>query len=287
MPNKLYNIMVPVDFTNKNKWAIAKAIELANNFNCNIHLVHVLFKPILPFIPIDKSYFTPYESHVDLKLCREQLADLKASFKNQLCGEGSIEISLLQGHPQQQFTRYIEKYEMDLVVVGLSKFNLFQRIISSITISSLARKTNVPVLAVRASGLVSHFKKIVLPLHEDIPLQRIKLATMLARPFKSTVYLVSLRKNLNSSEDNILNKTLEVVQSISTIPVQCFLLEGQNLAKSTLDFSKRINADLIMDHPKKEFRLPGFWNKITNKFLSYGSKIPVMTVDQPAPESNS
>ncbi|PWU02773.1 MAG: hypothetical protein C5B52_04610 [Bacteroidetes bacterium] len=287
MPNKLYNIMVPVDFTHKSKWAVAKAIELANNFNCNIHLVHVLFKPILPFIPIDKSYFTPYESSVDLNSCREQLADLKAAYKKQLCGEGSIEISLLQGHPQQQLTKYIEKYEMDLVVVGLSKFNLFQRIISSISISNLARKTNIPVLAVRASGLVSHFKKIVLPLHEDIPVERIKLATMLARPFKSTVYLVSLRKNLNTPEENILNKTLEVVQSISTIPVQCFLLEGQNLAKSTLDFSKRINADLIMDHPKKEFRLPGFWNKITNKFLSYGSKIPVMTVEQAAPESNS
>ncbi len=286
MPNRLYNIMVPVDFTSKNKWAIAKAIELANNFHCNIHLVHVLFRPVLPMVPIDKSYFTPYESHVDLQACREKLAELKATFKSQLCGEGTIEISLLQGNPLKQLSRYIEKYEMDLVVIGLSKFNLFQRIISSISISRLARKTNIPVLAVRSSGLVSHFKKIVLPLHQEIPVQRIKLATMLARPFKSTVYLVSLRKNINSSEDNILNKTLEVIQSLSTIPVQCFLLEGQNLAKSTLDFSKRINADLIMDHPKKEFRLPGLWNKITNKFLSYGSKIPVITVDQPAAEGN-
>ena len=49
MQNKLYNILVPVDFTAKNKWAIAKAIEMANNFNCNIHLVHVVFNPIFPF----------------------------------------------------------------------------------------------------------------------------------------------------------------------------------------------------------------------------------------------
>ncbi|MBL7741976.1 MAG: hypothetical protein JNN00_00745, partial [Chitinophagaceae bacterium] len=68
------------------------------------------------------------------------------------------------------------------------------------------------------------------------------------------------------------------VQSISVIPVQCFLLEGQNLAKSTLEFSKKINADLIMVNPIKDFRLPGLWNRLTNKSLSYGSKIPVMTV---------
>ena len=49
MQNKLYNILVPVDFTAKNKWAIAKAIEMANNFNCNIHLVHVVFNPVFSF----------------------------------------------------------------------------------------------------------------------------------------------------------------------------------------------------------------------------------------------
>jgi len=41
MANKLYNILVPVDFTYKNKWAITKAVELSNSFNCNIHLVYV------------------------------------------------------------------------------------------------------------------------------------------------------------------------------------------------------------------------------------------------------
>ncbi|MFT3702867.1 MAG: universal stress protein [Agriterribacter sp.] len=280
MQNKLYNILVPIDFTSKDKWAITKAIELANNFNCNIHLVHVVFAPVFPLVNIDASNFTPYASHIDMQTCREKLAVLKSAYKNQLCGEGQIEISLLQGHPKKQLTHYIELYNMDMVVLGLSKFNLLERIVSSISISLLAKNVNVPILAVRSSGLVSHFKKIVLPLHNEIPVDRVKLATMLARSFKSTVYLVSLRSNVNKEERNIVDKTLELVQSVSTIPVQCFLLEGQNLAKSTLDFSKQINADLILGQSKKEFRLPGFWNRITNKVISYASKIPVLTFDK-------
>jgi nucleotide-binding universal stress UspA family protein len=280
MQNKLYNILVPVDFTAKNKWAIAKAIEMANNFNCNIHLVHVVFNPVFPFLPIDASRFTPYASHINMQACREKLARLKAAYKSQLCGEGEIEISLLQGQPQKQLRQYIELYNMDMVVLGLSKFNLLQRIISSISISILARKTNIPILAVRSGGLVSHFKKIVLPLHNDIPVERIKLATMLARSFRSTVYLVSLRSHLSRNGNNIADKTLELVQSVSTIPVQCFLLEGKNLAKSTLEFSKRINADLILGQSIKEFRLPGLWNRITNRLLLYASKIPVLTFDK-------
>jgi nucleotide-binding universal stress UspA family protein len=280
MQNNFYNILVPIDFTAKNKWAITKAIELANSFNCNIHLVHVVFKPVFPLIHIDASRFTPYAAHIDMQACREKLAALKAIYKKQMCGQGAIEISLLQGHPQKQLKKYIQTYKMDLVVMGLSKFNLFDRIISSISISLLAKKVSVPILAVSASGLVSHFKKIVLPLHDDIPVEQVKLATMLARSFKSTVYLVSLRNNPN--EKNILDKTLELVQSVSTIPVQCFLLEGKNLAKSTLDFSRHINADLILGQSKKEFQLPGLWNKITNRIMAYASKIPVLTFDKSA-----
>ncbi|HVZ57054.1 MAG TPA: universal stress protein [Chitinophagaceae bacterium] len=287
MPNKLYNILVPVTFSARDKWAIAKAIELANNLHCNMHLVHVLHRPLLPLMPLDRSAVTPYESSSDRHACRMRLERLKAWYSSQLCGEGRIEYSLLEGHPHARLTRYIRQYDIDLVVIGLSKFNLLQRIISSVSISRLARKTQVPVLAVRSSGLVCHFKKIVLPLHEDLPLRSIKLATSLARSFKSTVYLLSLRRPEDANHPrDILDHALEVIQSLSTIPVQCIFLEGKNLAKSTLEFSRKINADLILVNPVKEFRLPGFWNRLTNKLLSYASRIPVITLEQQPSEGS-
>lgn len=267
MADKLYNILVPVDFTAKTKWAITKAIELSNSFHCNIHLVHIT--------PAMSSAFNRNSSAEN---SLKKLAHLKDMYRQQLCGEGVFEISVLSGSRQKQLANYIQQYEMDLVITGLSRFNLVHRIISSISISRLAKKTNVPVLAVRADGLICHFKKIVLPVSGEIPIRQIRLAALLGRAYKSTVYFVSLRQHVNGANKNIVDKALEVVQSISTIPVQCFLLEGQNLAKSTLAFSKKINADLIMINPAKDFRLPGLWNKITNKLLSYGSKIPVVTV---------
>lgn len=267
MANNLYNILVPIDFTTKNKWAITKAIELSNNFHCNIHLVCVN-------APVNSLLGRSLNSEAVFK----KLEQVKTLYKNQLCGDGNIEISMLQGNAQQQLVQYIKQYEMDLVITGLSKFNLAHRIISSISISRLAKKAGVPVLAIRSGGLVCHFKKIVLPVSGEVPMRQIRLAALLGRAFKSTVYFVSLRQNADNQTKAVLDKALEMVQSISTIPVQCFLLEGQNLAKSTLEFSKKINADLIMINPIKDFRLPGLWSKLTNKLLSYGSKIPVVTV---------
>jgi nucleotide-binding universal stress UspA family protein len=267
MANKLYNILVPVDFTNKNKWAIIKAIELSNSFNCNIHLVHVTGK---------RSPLFFRDSNVETSL--KKIGQIKTLYKNQLCGEGSLEISVLGGSRQRQLVKYAQQYEMDLVVTGLSKFNLIQRIISSVSISRLARKANIPVLAIRSGGLVCHFKKIVLPVSGEVPMRQIRLAALLGRAFRSTVYFVSLRRQAGDKAQGIIDSSLEMLQSISTIPVQCLLLEGENLAKSTLEFSKKINADLIMINPIKDFRLPGLWNRLTNKLLSYGSKIPVVTI---------
>ena len=160
MPDKLYNILVPVNFSPRNRWAIAKAIELSNNFNCNIHLVHVLHKRLLPFLPVERSHVTPYESGADLFEIRQKMEQLKSTYKGQLCGKGTIEISILEGNPRQQLAKYIEQQEMDLVVIGLSKFNLLQRLTSSIAISRMARKT----FLTRTGGTV---KRIGLPFQED------------------------------------------------------------------------------------------------------------------------
>ena len=267
MSNKLYNILVPIDFTHRNKWAITKAVELSNSFHCNIHLVYVT--------GTRRSLFTR-DSNTETAL--KKLEFVKAAYKSQLCGEGTIEISVLQGRKSTQLVKYIREYEMDLVVTGLSKFNLLHRIISSVSISRLAKKADIPVLAIKSSGLICHYKKIVLPVSGEVPMRQIRLAALLGRAFKSTVYFVSLRKHADSHYQGIIDSALEMVQSISTIPVQCFLLEGQNLAKSTLEFSRKINADLIMINPLKDFCLPGLWSRLTNKLLSYGSRIPVVTI---------
>jgi nucleotide-binding universal stress UspA family protein len=185
---------------------------------------------------------------------------------------------VLAGNPGKELAEYARDFDMDMIVIGLSKFNLPQRIISSISISMLAKKTNIPVLAVTANGLICHFKKIILPLHSEVSLHKIKMATMLARTFRSTIYMVTIRKEENVAE-KLINEALELIQSISTIPVQGIILEGKNLAKTTLSFAKKINADLIMINPLKEFTLPGWWNRLTNKLLTYGSRIPVITMN--------
>jgi len=99
MSGNLYNILVPVDFTPKNKWAIAKAIEISNSFHCNIHLVHVTGRRQRIFNRNDYA-----------EAALEKLVYLKDMYRQQLCGEGSLEISVLNGNKQKELVKYIQQY---------------------------------------------------------------------------------------------------------------------------------------------------------------------------------
>ena len=276
MTNNLYNILVPISFSQKDKWAIAKAIELSNALHCHIHFVHVVpMFPVPSFLFGAELFFA--NTFAKAEDAGKKLKELQKKYQYHLCGNGKIEISVLHGYPQAALKKYVEYYGIDMVIKGLPKFNFVQRVFSSVSISVLARKINIPVLAINASGLVSHFKKILLPVNTHVPLRRIRIAVILGRYFKSTIYVLSLRKT-GDNNFSLLNTTLEVIQSLTSIPIQSIILEGKNLAEATFDFSKKINADLIMISHKKEFFLPGLWNTITKKLLSYKSKIPVLTV---------
>jgi nucleotide-binding universal stress UspA family protein len=276
MPNSSFNILVPVDFSSRSKWAIAKAIELINTFHGVIHLVHTVSTPSVPLVEPYTGNVLCYDKTVDMEYAGKKLKQLKEHYQHHICNENKIEISVLNGNEQDALGKYISKYNMDLLIKAVSRFNLLQRISSTVSISGLVRKTNIPVLTVHSSGLVCHFKKIVLPLQDDIPMHRIRLAAMLGRHFKSTIYILSLRDEAKFHL-HLLNQTLEVIQSLTTIPVQSILLEGKNLAKTTLEFSRKINADLIVVNSNKEFCLPGLWNRISRNWLSYKSNIPVLT----------
>ncbi|SJZ91827.1 universal stress protein [Sediminibacterium ginsengisoli] len=272
MVTGLKNILVPVNFTARNSWALQKATEMANTFHAHIHLVHV--------IRSRSSSIFWHNNTVAMQRATERLLALKDEYRPQICSKSNIEISVIEGNPAEALASYMQQYKMDLVVIGIPRFSIFHHLRSSFSIYNTVQRTGVPVLAVKHDGLVSHFKKIVVPMNDSDYALQVKLAAMLGKHFRSTIYLLSLRGS-NGEPDHIsIMQSMETIHKMAAIPVQTVTLEDANLASGTLRFSKKINADLILINPAREFILPGLWNRLTRKLLSYDSGIPVVTVPQ-------
>ena len=115
MPNNFYNILVPVDFSARSKWAIAKAIELANTFKCNIHLVHVAPTSVLPVSDGDAGTLA-YNISAEMEFAAKKLRQLRDQYFHHVCNGGKIEISVLYGQPKAALKNYIEQYQIDKTI---------------------------------------------------------------------------------------------------------------------------------------------------------------------------
>jgi nucleotide-binding universal stress UspA family protein len=165
MQKPLHNILVAVDFSYKTNRTIIRAINLANHFNCDIHLVQIVSRPTAYFL-LKIFRLNSYEMNMDYENAAWHLNDLKRRHKHQL-KNGTIEISVLQGNKYRQLDRYINQHDIDLVVLGIPWYNTIAGVVSLFSVRSLARKIKTPVLAVCRSAIFRHFKKIILPQNNE------------------------------------------------------------------------------------------------------------------------
>lgn len=166
MQKRLRSILVAVDFSSKTNHTIIRAINLANQFNCDIHLVQIVSRPMAYFI-LRAFRLISYEMNMDFENAAWHLKDLKRRYKHQL-KDGYIEISVLQGSKYRQLDKYINQHHIDLVVLGIPWYNVIAGVVSLFSVRSLARKIKTPVLAVCGSAIFRRFKRIIVPQKNEL-----------------------------------------------------------------------------------------------------------------------
>lgn len=224
----LNDILVPIDPKRQSPIAIDRTMQVAERFNCKVHVVHV--------------------------------AD---SFLHRAKAERTI-------------AEYTATHHVDLILAQKSP-QLLPFVPAGIDINRLAARTNCPVLSL-CNLWFNGIENIVLPIAGYLPTRRIMLATYLARTFNASVHLISLTGSdatANSRNQAYLQKTFQLLKENTSIAVKCNSLEGRSIADTTLEYAKRIKADLILANPGAESLLSG---RMFSRFLFNQTSIPVITV---------
>jgi universal stress protein A len=108
------NILLAIDFSDQGHYVAQKAQSLAQQFNAQLHLIHVLDNIPMPD--------TPYGTVIPLD--EDSPDDLLQAEKNKLTRIGDqLDIAparrwLIWGEPQQEIIRLAEQEKIDLIVVG-------------------------------------------------------------------------------------------------------------------------------------------------------------------------
>ena len=167
---KLKKILVGCDFSADSKQAFDYGLSLAQEFQADIYLAHVIkptehvdLKPAdyINVIPGDYLVWGTSDYHeIQKKVTeenREKINILRSRLEKQLhlmvpeeCQIWCIpHATLLFGEPYRELIKYAKEYGIDMIVLGVRGHTLWEKLMVGSTTDRVIREAPCPVLAVR------------------------------------------------------------------------------------------------------------------------------------------
>lgn len=275
---KLFNnILVPVEFSKQTSQVVGKAVMIANHFRCDVHLLFA-----------ENHDMASAEKHLVQAFTEGELADYEVKMQElrneylPMLEDGLQLLTVMRkGSKEQHITSYALQNQIDLIIVEKPYSLLPMRFARSFNINRISKKTGCPVLTVKGTAKLEAIRNIVLPVDAHLPLRKVMFASYLAKHFNAKIHLIAL-SDPGEAEDVeskvYLYKTYQLLRENTNLSIECHTVPGGNIADTTLEYARQIDADLIVVNPGKEMLLSGFVNRLFARLLFNESRIPVMTV---------
>ena len=142
-------ILVPTDFSEPAAEAKAYATALADRLGAELHVLHVVVPPVIPFPDSASSWTMPatgLRSEVEeaKKLLREEIATSSE--------EQRVVSQVVTGFAVDEIVNYAEKQDIDLIVVGTHGLTGLSHLLIGSVAEKLVRTSTCPVLTVHPKG---------------------------------------------------------------------------------------------------------------------------------------
>lgn len=280
MKNFFNRILVPVIFSKDTSPILQKAIEIANKFGCDIHLLHVHTGTKI-FSFISDGHFSNTSSTSQFQHNERKMEELVEQHRGQLNDGLLMNSSVRPGTWQAVLKDTIITYHIDLLMIPGHPGGNNDPIIKQININRLSQQTQCPVLTITTDFAIGHIQNIVVPVNDFLPVRKLTAATFLSKKFNGMVHLLGQRGD-SYPEDKTnticLTKAYQLLSEYTNVKIHCSSEKGSSVAADVLAYARKVDADLIVVNPGKESVLSGFFNRWLAKYLHRESNIPVLTI---------
>ncbi len=142
---ELKKILVGCDFSQDSDQAFNHALSLAQEFQAELHLVHVIEPPVQPNL-IREETTVPLEIQEDYQdLLIQKLKDMVPEEAANWCRPRT---SILEGWPYDELVKYATTRDIDIIVLGVRGHGLVKTLFLGSTTDRVIRHSTCPVLSV-------------------------------------------------------------------------------------------------------------------------------------------
>jgi nucleotide-binding universal stress UspA family protein len=267
-------ILIPTDFSNQAFNAIRVGIKLAKKEGAEIILLHILDLPQEGSDSVNKG--TPAPQVMFFKNAAEKLNNLAL---DPIFQGLTVSTSLILDRTSLGVTKSAENNNVDLIVMGSHGASGFKEYFIGSNTEKVVRTSNIPVLVIK--GEVEDFKISDFVFASDFSenmKEPFKKALAFNKVFGSKLHLLMVNTPNNFKATHVAEELLQdFLQDITDKEYDLSIYNDINIEKGILNFSDRINADLIgiATHGRKG--ISHFFNGSISEDLVNHSSTSVLT----------
>ena len=274
-------ILVPIGFTNQSIVALKQAVTIAKHTNSQLYLLSVVEMPTAI-----QKIFSDYEEKQ--KLFKQKLRENLIELSQMYCdGIQNIEFFVKSGKIYDQITELADSVNANLIIMGTegTPKEIKKKFIGS-NANKVVRSASCPVITIKGKSISNNCNVIALPLDLNKETrEKVTNAIQFARLFSSEIVAFSISYDNDDKSVKIkLNRTLtQVSEFIISKGIKCKtelvnISTSASFSGSIINYTKDINADLIMIMTKGEDNLDlNFLGSNARKLINM-SDIPVMSI---------
>ncbi len=142
---RLNKILVGCDFSADSNQAFEHGLSLAQEYEAELHLAHVIEPPIQPNL-IHVETVIPGEIQEDHRnLLIQKLKDMVPPEAANWC---TPQITIMEGQPYDELVKYADTRDIDMIVLGVRGHGLVKTLFLGSTTDRVIRHSSCPVLSV-------------------------------------------------------------------------------------------------------------------------------------------
>ncbi|MBP6302253.1 MAG: universal stress protein [Bacteroidia bacterium] len=195
-----------------------------------------------------------------------------------------IPINLLhkKGSIYKSIVKATEELDADLIIMGTHGIFGVQEFWMGSNAYRVVSSAPCPVITMQESFKRNDIKKIVLPIDtSDETRQKIPYASKMAESFNATIYLLGVSTDSDSETQKYIRIYCNQAEEFfdrHKVKYEREEILGGNITNNTIDYAKKIDADLIMIMTEQEPNSSAFFmGKFAQQMVNH-SPIPVMSI---------
>ncbi|RYD80753.1 MAG: universal stress protein [Sphingobacteriales bacterium] len=266
-------IIVPVDFSGDSLKAFHKAVYMAKKLSAEIHLLHV--KKTRSFASIFSSQKEEKDVNIEQSF-QEMLSSVKPD------GVNVIQITKSGSSVSKEIVKYADSQEAYLIIMGTHGVSGFEEFWMGSNAYRVVSSADCPVLSMRGADNFIEISKIVLPIDLSATTrQKVPFTLDLAKHFNAEVHVIGTC--IDETDEFVMKLTSytgQVARFLTEkgIKVATDFIKGDNVTTMTIDYAKKIDADLIAIMTDQETSmLNAFLGAYAQQMVNH-SPIPVVSM---------